>query len=238
LDELTKRVARLVRSYVEHVFPHLERQGGTPDEPMQAAKGSSNPPVSDWTLRLIHSNRVASGYLHWALEITEQGGVRSSEGIHYSEILRALRYDAGLLQTWRDKQPQMVRAFNEMCLHVAKGVMLVHGQTQNEKKNLERRMDLDPQDSEALVVKRAPDDEEETRGRTRLGQKIDTMHTRRLMVEQLEQIERAYPHYTTKECMEMLSDRKQRDGKDWSVTKLRRAVTEVGKEKAREEEVA
>ena len=39
------------------------------------------------------------------------------------------------------------------------------------------------------------------------GQKIDTMHTRRIMVEQLEQVERS-TGYTGREAMEILSERK------------------------------
>ena len=61
------------------------------------------------------------------------------------------------------------------------------------------------------------------------------MHTRRLMVEQLEQVEHS-TGYTGREAMEILSERKAREGKDWSVSKIRRAREMVNRE--REGEVA
>ena len=70
--KLTKRVARLVAVYIEHVWAHLERTGGTPDEPMQTAKGSTNPPFGDYAHRLLDANRVASDYFYAALEETSK----------------------------------------------------------------------------------------------------------------------------------------------------------------------
>ena len=81
---------------------------------------------------------------------------------------------------------------------------------------MERRLDLDHEDPEALTVRRHPEDELEARGRTRNGQKIDTMHTRRLMVEQLEAVERS-TGYKGREAMEILCESKGKEGKDWSV---------------------
>ena len=235
-NDLTKRLARVVGLYIEWVWPHVERAGGTPDEPMQAAKGSTNPPFGDYTHRIIDSNRVASDYLYVALEETSNCGVRSSEGVYFSDVARALRYNPGLLNDWRDKDERLSGAFKEMCLHVARGVLYLFRRTKAERDEMRRRLDLHPDDSEALVVRRHPEDELESKGRTRRGQRIDTMHTRRLMVEQLEQIERAYPDCTTMEVMEILSERKAKEGKEWSVAKIRKARETVNRE--REGEVA
>lgn len=233
LDETTRRIAKLIARYVEHVWPHIERMGGTPDEPMQQAKGSANPPFGDYAHRLIDSNTVPSLYFHWALETTEQSAVKSSDGIYFSAILHDLRYDAGLRERWRDLNGgdnSYNRAFWEMCRHVAKGVVFVYGRTDMERKRLEGLMDLSPDDSGALTVRRVPSDELEGRGRTRQGQKIDTLYTRRLMVEQLEELERS-TGYTGLEAMEILSERKAKEGKDWSIPRLRKAREIVNREK-------
>ena len=236
MDELTKRIANLVAAYVEHVWPHTERSGSKSETPMPKAKGSSNPPFAEYAHRMLDSNIVASGHFYWALERTwETSAKGKKEGVPHRFIVRALREDPAALQHWRDRTPTLARAFWETCVHVAKGVMLIHGQSAPEKKELERRLALDYDDPEALVVRRHPQDEEELRGRTRNGQKIDTMHTRRLMVEQLEQVE-ASTGYTGLEAMEILSERKAREGKDWSVRKLRSAREAVNRE--REGEVA
>ena len=229
-EDLEKRVSRLVAQFIEHIWPHLERQGGTPDEPMQAAKGSTNPPIGDYAHGLIDANRIASTYLHWALEEVAKGDVKSSDGIPFSEVLLQLRYEPARLQTWRDRAPAMRRAFTECCRWAAKGVIFVHGQTKAEREELTRRLDLSADDPEALVVRRHPQDEEESRGRTRAGQRIDTMHTRRLMVEQLEQVERS-TGYTGLEAMEILSERKSKEGKDWSVAKIRKAREVINRER-------
>ena len=250
MDELTKRIARLVAAYVEHIWPHTERTGGTPDEPMQTAKGSTNPPFGDYAHRILDSNRVASDYLYAALEETSNCSVKSKLGVPFSEVLMDLRYDPGLIQTWRDRHPSRYAAFKECCEHVARGVVYIFRRTKAEREEMERRLNLDPDyrsrkpdgsdnpddpddGRHALCVRRHPEDEEESRGRTRTGQKIDTMHTRRLMVEQLEQVE-ASTGYTGLEAMEILSERKAREGKDWSVAKIRRARTEINRERETE----
>lgn len=227
-----------MRNYVEHVWPHLERGGGTPDEPMQAAKGSSNPPVSPWVLALMESNAVATRYIGWALGMVEEEDWYSSDGVPYSALLTIIEEDPGALERWRDPAAyysrDLARAFDQMVRKVAKGVMFVHGRTDKERANLERLMNLSPDDPDALVVRRHPLEEEERRGRTRRGQVIDTMHTRRLMVEQLEQLE-ASTDYRGLAAMEVLSERKAKEGKDWSVRKIRRAVECVNRERRGEE---
>ena len=141
----------------------------------------------------------------------------------FREVLLDLRYDPGLIQTWRDKEPSRYAAFKECSEHVARGVIFIFRRTKAEREEMERRLSLDALDPEALVVRRHPQDEEECRGRSRTGQKIDTMHTRRLMVEQLEQVEHS-TGYTGREAMEILSERKAREGKDWSVSKIRQGA--------------
>lgn len=247
--------------YIEFVWPHEERPGGTPDSPMdRASKGSTNPPVGEWVHALMWSNRVASGYLSRELEVVRKGKVKASNGIHQSRVLMDLRYDSGLVQTWRDSDPAMLQAFRETCHNVARGVVFIRG-ARKDLEEMERRINLDYDDPEAFVVRHNPTDESlevvmpdefldpddpgeavtieskahryEVRGRTRKGQKIDTMHTRRLMVEQLEQLE-ASTHYRGDEAIEVLAERKQKEGRDWTFSKIRDAKTAVNKERREE----
>jgi hypothetical protein len=231
--KLNKRLSRLTALYIEWVWCHTERAGSSGETPMQDAKGSTNPPFGDYAHRILDSNRVASDYLFAALEETSNCGVKSSDGVLYRDVLQLLRYNPGLINHWRDKNPTMHRAFRECCQHVARGVLYIFRRTKPDRDELCRRLGLSPEDPEALVVRRHPLDEEESRGRTRTGQKIDTMHTRRLMVEQLEQLE-ASTDYRGIAAMEVLSERKAKEGKDWSVAKIRKARTEVNRERASE----
>ena len=121
LDEITKRIARLTALYIEWVWPHTERSGSSGETPMSDAKGSTNPPFGDYAHRILDSNRVASDYLFAALEETSNCGVKSSEGISYSDILMDLRYNPGLLNDWRDKSPRMRQAFQGVLFARSQG---------------------------------------------------------------------------------------------------------------------
>lgn len=212
----------------------MERSGPNGETPMSDAKGSTNPPFGDYAHRIIDSNIVASDYLFDALEGTEHCGVRSTNGIYFSEILGDLRYDPGQLQTWRDRDQARLRAFRECCLHVARGVIYIFHRTGPDREEMERRLDLDYDDAEAFVVRRHPSDEDQLEGRTRRGRTLDVRHTQRLMVEQLEQLERS-TGYKGWAAMEILAERKQKEGRDWTPRKIKDARTFVNKERAGEE---
>ena len=245
-DKLEKRITRLVAAFVEHTWPHLERQGGTPDEPMQTAKGSTNPPFGDYAHKIIDANLTASDYFHWPLETTNNSKVISSSGIYYSQILRDVRDNAGILQTWRHLNAgknDYHDSFWEMCRHVAKGVMFMHGRTPKERKQLQERLDapdliknedgIYTYNPEALVVRVRPEDEQE-RAQTRDAQKADTMYTNRVIIEMLEEVESE--GFVGKDAMEVLQDRRERQGKEaWSIPRMKRARTEVNKERAGED---
>ena len=164
MDELTKRIAKLVAAYIDNVWIHMERAGGVPDTPIDLPGEESNPPIGDYAHKIIDANRVASKYFHWAIEEVYSGSVKSYEGVPYSEVLMQLRYDPGLIQTWRDQDRKMYRGFIEATRWVAKGVVFIHGQSKPEREELIRRLNLDPDDPEALVVRRHPRDEQLTNG--------------------------------------------------------------------------
>ena len=132
-----------------------------------------------------------------------------------------LRYNPGLLNDWRDKSPGCAKLSGVLFAR-SQGSSPHVPQNQSRAEEMERRLDLDHEDPEALTVRRHPEDELEAGAAPETGQKIDTMHTRRLMVEQLEAVERS-TGYKGLEAMEILSERKGKEGKDWSVAKFRKA---------------
>ena len=110
---------------------------------MQTAKGSTNPPFGDYAHRLLDANRVASDYFYAALEETSKCRVKSKLGVPFREVLLDLRYDPGLIQTWRDKEPSRYAAFKECSEHVARGVIFIFRRTKAEREEMERRLSLD-----------------------------------------------------------------------------------------------
>jgi hypothetical protein len=217
-ERAVRRIASQIARYVEYVWPKLERRGGTPDDPMDRdAKGGSNPPMGDHAFDVIDANRLPSRYFRFFLEVLEQGKGKTTNGVWHSEVLKAVRYDAGNLTQWRagqtEEHREMMQAFEETVRTAAKGVVFAHG----------------PDIASQVYVVVNPEDEQQ-RARTRSAQKIDTLYTRRLMVEQLEEVEEE-TGYKGLMAMEILSDRKKREGKDWSVRKLREARTVVNRER-------
>lgn len=241
MDELTKRVARLVARYVEHVWPQLERSGGTPDEPMQTAKGSSNPPFSDHAHRVMDENVVAAHYIDDALFGTEACAVKSTNGIYFSEILSDLRDNPGLLHAWYDRDPARLRAFRECCMHVARGVVYVFHRTAKDRAEMERRMDLDPdyeaqnpdgtrnykdpKDGSRAFTVRVGKRDLQARQRTREAQKRATARVDREIVEAIWDLEH-YRSMGREEAKRHLA----RDGSnDWPYSRIDRAITSENK---------
>jgi hypothetical protein len=129
------RNADAISEYLEKIWPKLERTGNMPDLPMERRwKGSSNPPVSAYTLDLMLENsEPIHAKLRSELDAIEAGrnGWRSSEGVPFSWLLQNIRYDAGQITTWRAGQTpedaMNARGFQELCCYVALVMMWCEG---------------------------------------------------------------------------------------------------------------
>lgn len=176
--EAVRKIAEKTARFIEYVWPKLERRGGVPETPMnRKAKGKSNPPMGDHAFDVLEANANASRYLRFHLEVFENGDRRSSDGVRFSEVLKAARYDVGLIDAWREGRTEedrnYRRAFNEVCRAVAKGVLFVHGE----------------KGADAFEVVVNPH-EEQQRQKTREAQKRATAYTDRLIVGRLEELEK------------------------------------------------
>lgn len=234
---VVRRVAYQAARYVEHVWPKLEKKGGVPDTPMnRKERGQSSPVIGEYGMDVIDANRGASKYLRFHIDYFETSATRATNGLYFSDILARVRYAPGNITNWRAgktaEDKRMLEAFDELMVQIAKGVIFVFGED-----TIEKALDAEEDDPKRFCVVVNPGDEQR-RAQTREAQKIDTLYTRRLMVEQLEEVKEEFPHLGVMECMEILSDRKKREvpSKDWSVSKLLKAQKVVNKE--REGEVA
>jgi hypothetical protein len=151
-DDRAKRLdayAGQVMRYVEYVWPKLERTGGVPDVPMdRKAKGESAPPVGDHALRVMGKNggkewdengapltsqvaREVFAMMRAELDVLEGGrnSMKSSSGYGFTEVLRAVREDAGRITAWRagetTEAESKYTALWEACKYVA-WVLLYH----------------------------------------------------------------------------------------------------------------
>lgn len=172
-----RKIADKTARYIEYVWPKLERRGGVPETPMnRKAKGESNPPMGEHAFDVVEANANASRYLRFHLEIFENGNRKAKSGIYFSEILKAARYDVGLIDAWRDGRTEEDRAyrsaFKEVCKAVAKGVLFVRGEKA----------------ADAFEVVVNPH-EEQQRQKTREAQKRATAYTDRVIVGRVEELE-------------------------------------------------
>jgi hypothetical protein len=193
-----QRTATQVQRYVEYVLPKYERSGATPETPVnRKERGTSRPVVGDHALDVMEANGIKSederekhgqllerrsavlATLRSELYAIEAGrnGAKSSDGVPYTVILGAVRYDAGVIQTWRTEQTrrdkEASKALWEMCLFVA-WIILYHHDTEDAPLNL--YVSVDPEDLQQ-------------RQKTHEGRKRDTAHTDRVIVRRVESLE-------------------------------------------------
>lgn len=209
-----ERNASEIEKYLEVLLPKLEPRGGIPDAPMaRKERGTSRPPVSDAVMRLWEAN-LHAGLINSVLkEAASTTETVELEGRPMWEVLSDVLWDHTAIRRWKAGEAggKAERRFRVLCLLLAGRLRFKYG------------ADL------ALRVVVHPEDEQQ-REKTREAQKYTTAHTRRLMVEQLEEVEEE-TGYKGLMAMEILCERKAKEGKDWSVSKLRRAREIVNKER-------
>lgn len=153
-EKVERRVATEAARYVEHVWPKLEKKGGIPDTPMnRKERGQSTPAIGDRGLDIIDANRTASRYLYYYIDYfeTAKTGAKAKNGIRFSLVLGAVRYDPGFITNWRAKKTaddkRMFQAFQELMRQIARGVLFTYGEGP-----IERAMDLEEDDPERFHV--------------------------------------------------------------------------------------
>lgn len=168
-DELERRVARLVKQWIEHVWPQLEKRGGVPDTPMnRKERGRSNPAIVWRGLGIVDANLVASKYLRWAIDDTvemyddEGRSVIAEGGIPMADVLNEVHYNPGSIQTWRAEADAEAKrwhaAFKDTCRRLAKAALFRFATTQAGYDEMVRRLGLDYDDPQAFVVRFHPYD--------------------------------------------------------------------------------
>jgi hypothetical protein len=207
------RNARELEKYLEVLLPRLEPSGGIPDVPYsRKERGGSRPPVSTHVMRLWMSNPHLDrihGVLKKAAMATDDVKL---EGRPLWHIASDCLFDHTAIRRWKHEGGVEEKRFYMMCMLLAQHLADKYDQ---------------PDEPYIIRVYIDPNDEQE-RQKTREAQKADTHYTQRRMIEQLEEVEEE-TGYGGVEAMEILSDRKKREGKDWSVRKLRDARTYVNK---------
>jgi hypothetical protein len=215
--------AKELERYFEVLLPQLEPQGGIPDVPFsRKERGSSRPPVSDYVMRLWRSNP----HLFRINAVVAQAARSTSdvafEGRPLWEILGDVLFDHTAIRRWKSEGGADERRFYGMCHLLAQRLAIKHDLPDIPYKI---RVWVDPQD-------------EPVRERTREGQRIDRRYRQRQMMIQLEEVEEQTGHRGLI-AMRILSERKKKEGQDWSVRKLREArnyVNSVKRSEAKREE--
>jgi hypothetical protein len=157
-DRAVRIIAGKAARYVEHVWPQLEKRGGTPDTPMnRKERGKSSSAIPVRGLDVVEANRIPSRYLRFFLEETEKGSVKSTNGVYFSEILTTMRYDPGNLTNWRalktGEDKRMLEAFRQCMRHIAKGVIFVHGESAAD--NVDFEVIVNPRDEQLESTEQA-----------------------------------------------------------------------------------
>jgi hypothetical protein len=188
--------------YLEWVWPRLEKRGGTSDLPPlnRKAKGESTPPVSEHVLDIMNANTVAGKYFREVLEECARGG-KSYGGHDYGDLLRAIRYDSGIL-----REEGVREAAWGMCLHIAQVIAHRFG----------------PQAQ--IHVYTYPGDVE-ARQKTREAQVIDTAKSRRILVDEIERVAER------EECSAWAAMGLLEDRKGYSLPHMRKALEVVRRER-------
>jgi hypothetical protein len=215
--DVVRSNAREIEVYLEVLVPKFEPGGGVPDLPLsRKERGSWRPPVSDHILALWYKN-IHAGRINWALRRAQTGtdGLVKIEGEYMRDILAECLSDHTAIRRWKDENGLEERRFYKMCLLFAY-VLAQEYDSQHE--------------SYEIRVWINADDEPAAR-RTHQGIKVNTFYTQRRMVEQLEEVEEELGCKGMR-AMQVLSERKRAEGKDWSVHKIRRARTEVNRSRS------
>lgn len=221
------KTAGQVERYVELVWPKLERAGGVPETPMnRKERGKGVPPVGDYALRVMfanwesgdiefpedidHERRAVHATLRHELHLIESGGngARSASGIPFTEILQALRYDPGVITTWRAGETKADKAREqalwEVCRFIAWIILYTHPGAN-------------------LRVVTSPDDSA-MRQSTRKAQVAGTSHTNRIIMRHVEALE-ADGYEREQAKRELAHD----PDNTWSYPRVERAITESNK---------
>ncbi len=208
------RNAREIEKYLEVLLPKLEPSGGIPETPMnRKARGSSRPPISEHVMRLWLSNPHAGRINNILREAAQSTEDVELAGRAMWKVLSDVLFDHTAIRRWKAAGGVEERRFWMLCQLLAQRLAVIYDT---------------PQGPYELRVYIHPTDEPE-RQKTRTAQKIDTSYTRRLMVRQLEEVEEE-TGYKGLMAMEILCERKAKEGKDWSVPKLRKARECINRE--------
>jgi hypothetical protein len=206
--------AREIERYLETLLPKLEPGGGIPDNPMnRKARGSSRPPVSDYVMRLWRSNP----YLNQVNDVLKRATLLGDDGLEGRPIWHILSdclFDHTAIRRWKAEGGINEKRFYMLCMLMAQRLADKHDT---------------PQGAYRITIYIEPTDEPE-RQRTRQAQKANTRYTQRRMVEQLEEVEEE-TGYRGQMAMEILSERKQKEGYDWSPRRIKEARTVINAER-------
>lgn len=205
-----------IEKYLEVLIPKLEPSGGVPDAPMsRKERGSSRPPVSEYVMDLWQANPHA-GRINAVL----REAARSTEDVEILgrpmwKVLGDVLFDHTAIRRWKAAEdPTEARRFGMLCHLLAQRLAIKH--------------DL-PGEPYRIRVHVRPEDEPQ-RPATRAAQKADSRYTDRLIIDLLERVED--DGYEGKEAMEVLQDRRVREGKEaWSIPRMRRARRNVNRER-------
>lgn len=179
-DRLNHWAGQVMR-YIEYVWPRLERTGGIADLPPmdRKAKGKSTPPVGDTALRIMGKNggrewdedtgqpltsetsREVFAMMRGELDRLEAGrnSMKSEDGIGFTEVVRAVREDAGVITTWKAAENateahRRLRALEDACEYVAR-VLLYHDPRNEDGSPYHLHVHVSPEDLAARSPKQA-----------------------------------------------------------------------------------
>ena len=169
------------------------------------------PHILNLWLKNVHAGRIGD-VLH---DARNGDGYVKIKGRAMWEILDDCLFDHTAIRRWKDSGGLEETRFYHMCLLLA---YIAAG-----------KYDTDYGPYEITVYTYASDEQQPAK--TNQGQKVNTFHTRRLMVQQLEELEYKLGE-KGEHVMKMLSEIKKAEGKDWSVPKLRRAREVINRARA------
>ena len=215
-SQVVKENSREIDTYLEVLVPLFEPAGGIPDVPLsRKERGSSRAPISDYVVSLWKKN-IHAGAINSTLEkvLFSSDGIVKINGVWMWQLLGVCLYDHTAIRLWKDRGGTQRRRYKDMCLMIA--YLMAE--------------ELDNHEPYRLKVWIRDEDSMARQG-TREAQRVTTLYTRQLIVEELEDLERQLG-YRGLMAMEILSERARKRGLDWSVPKIRRAREVVNRLRA------
>lgn len=230
-----ERVAGQVARYIEHVWPKLERSGSIPEVPFdRKAKGESHAPVGDYALLVMGENwgvpgskkRAVFQALRAELDQIESGGNnrKSKDGVPFSQILTAIRYDPGVLREWRKEESkggaQAKDAFWLLCQYVA-AILMWHFDYEDDP--LELEVVVNPEDEQADSPLQVANREKSRRNN--LKKTHEARDAYKSIYPKWMAFRTLNPEYTTIDAMRLFcAYYENKYKKEMSISKIKRAI--------------